>query len=173
MFSDEIESYVPARKGAGHVLRIIRDMLGAPTKGGGTNLAVALEFLMRAVKRRSLVILLSDFLTEHDFQRQLRLAALKHDVVGVQLVDPAEEELPRAGRIALHDAESHRQVIVDTSSPAVREAFASNRAAWKERLDTTFRRAGIDRIELSTDPAQSILPALHTFFRRRDARRRF
>ncbi|MEM9481415.1 MAG: DUF58 domain-containing protein [Verrucomicrobiota bacterium] len=169
MFSDEVESYVPARKGAGHVLRIIRDMLGAPTKGGGTNLTQALEFLMRAVKKKSLVILLSDFLTADEYEKELRLVAMKHDVVAVQIADPAEEELPKAGRLTLHDAETHRQVVVDTSRPSVREAYARNRSRWREELEGRFRRAGIDRIELTTDPEASILPALHTFFRRRGA----
>jgi uncharacterized protein (DUF58 family) len=125
-----------------------------------------LNFLIDRHHRHALVLVVSDFLCD-DFSKPLAIAGKKHDMVAIQISDPAEAELPRAGRVRLRDPESGHQRIVNTNSAAVREAYASGRRAWQADLDSTLRRAGIDKIELSTDPDANLAPALHAFFKGR------
>ena len=105
------------------------------------------------------------------FARLLRISAKKHDLVAVQLSDPAEADLPRVGRVQLYDPETGKSLRINTSKAAVRRRYAEQRARWQLSLDRDFRDAGVDRIELSTDPTASPAPALHAFFARRSQHR--
>jgi len=168
LFSDVPELFLAPRKGSTHCLRIIREILHAKPTGRGTNIGMALDKLTSHLPRRSLVILLSDFIAP-DFSRQLGVAAVRHDVVAVQITDPAEESLPDVGWIRLLDPESGELMDVNTSSRAVRDQYHRNRAAWQASLDATFKSAAIDRIDIRTNT--NYQPALHAFFKRRAARR--
>jgi len=168
LFSDVPELFLAPRKGSTHCLRIIREILHANPSGRGTDIGMALDKLTSHLPRRSLVILLSDFIAP-DFSRQLGVAAVRHDVVAVQITDPAEESLPDVGWIRLLDPESGELMDVNTSSRAVRDQYHRNRAAWQASLDATFKSAAIDRIDIRTNA--NYQPALHAFFKRRAARR--
>lgn len=168
LFSDVPELFLAPRKGSTHCLRIIREILHAKPTGRGTDIGMALDKLTSHLPRRSLVILLSDFIAP-DFSRQLGVAAVRHDVVAVQITDPAEESLPDVGWIRLLDPESGELMDVNTSSRAVRDQYHRNRASWQAALDATFKSAAIDRIDIRTNA--NYQPALHAFFKRRAARR--
>ncbi|MBP7948683.1 MAG: DUF58 domain-containing protein [Verrucomicrobiales bacterium] len=167
LVSDEVEEFLPATKGSRHVLRVIRDILWHEPHSRGTNLAPALERLTNALTRRALVVLISDFQTT-GYERALRVCAIRHDVVAIQLTDPCEMELPDAGLILLEDAETGELLEVDTSKPANRTWFRQARAARQAELDQTFKSMSIDKIDVVTN--RDYLPALHSFFKRRAAK---
>jgi len=132
--------------------------------GRGTSIAGALEYLERVLHRRSVVFMLSDFL-DADYQRALQLVARRHDLIAVNLVDPRERQLPDVGFISLQDAESGRQLLVDTRNPRVRERFAEERRGEEEERSRTFRKLGIDEIFINS--AESYIEPLVQFFRTR------
>ncbi len=169
LFSDTVELYLPPRKGTSHILRLIREILMWQPRGSGTNPSDALDVLTRNVNRRALVFLMSDFICK-DFHAPLRIASVKHDVVAVQITDPVEDELPAIGRVRLQDPESGEQLVINTANPKVIEAYREGREKWRNDLEQMFRTLGIDRIALTTDPRENFMPALHTFFKRRESR---
>ena len=170
LFSDQVELFIPPKKGSPHALRLIREILFCQPGGRRTDPAAAFDLLVKNVKRRSLVFLISDLLCD-DIHSKIRAASVKHDMVAVQIVDPAERDLPRAGRLRMEDPETGQQFNVNTNDPAVRAAYDKNRARWQLGLDSDLRRLGIDKVEISTDPAVSYLPAIHSLFKKREARR--
>ncbi len=116
LFTDKIEKFVPPRKGNKHVLRIIRDVLSFEPEGKSTNLKGALEYMNNAIKKRSIVFLLSDFM-DSDFEKILRVVGKRHDLIGIVLNDKREEEIPKVGVIRFTDAETGQERWVDTSNP--------------------------------------------------------
>ncbi len=149
VFTDDVEMYVPPRKGRSHVLRVIRDLLYFEPRGRGTNLARACEYLNRITRKRAVVFVLSDFF-DTGFEKPLRVAAKKHDLISIFLSDPAERDLPGMGLLELEDAESGRRLLVDTSD---RKAMAAYRRSSLERGRTTregFAAMGIDVIDVET-----------------------
>ena len=149
VFTDDVEMYVPPRKGRSHVLRVIRDLLYFEPRGKGTNLARASEYLNRVTRKRAVVFLLSDFL-DAGFEKPLRVAAKKHDLISIFLSDPAEAELPGVGLVELEDAETGRRLLVDTSDRKAMSAFhraALDRARGKRQ---ELKAMGIDVIEVET-----------------------
>lgn len=171
LFSDQVEQYLPARKGASHALRVLRDILNNQPKHQGTDLKPALDLALNRIAHRALVILVSDFITtDSSWEKSLRGVAAKHDVVAAQIMDPREIELPKAGRICLEDPETGEQILVNTSHPAVREQFAARVAERQMALEHLLRRCGVERIAIRTD--QDYVPALKAYFRTRKRRRR-
>jgi len=166
LFTDGVELYLPPKKGTAHALRIIREILLFEPTGHKTALGDTIHLLKNAVRKRSLVFLLSDFLFEEDLATDLRIVSQKHDVVSIQVSDPAELELPAAGSVRLEDPETGAQVEINTSSPRVRQAYAAEAARWQEEIDQQFKRLSIDKISLRTD--EEYLPALHAFFKKRE-----
>ncbi len=167
LFSDHVELFIPPKKGRIHTLRLIREILYFEPKGRGTEPAEALDYLNQVLHRRSVVFLISDFLTP-DFSRQLAVTSRRHDLIAIPIVDPREEELPDVGRLTLEDAETGEQIEINTSDRATRLGYlkaVDQRTA--ERL-RDFRRKRIDAISLKTD--QDYLPALRSFFRTRERR---
>jgi len=149
VFTDDVEMYVPPRKGRSHVLRVIRDLLYFEPRGRGTNLARACEYLNRITRKRAVVFVLSDFF-DTGFEKPLRVAAKKHDLISIFLSDPAERDLPGMGLLELEDAESGRRLLVDTSD---RKAMEVYRRSSLERGRTTregFAAMGIDVIDVET-----------------------
>jgi uncharacterized protein (DUF58 family) len=163
-FTDHIERYVPPKKGPRHVLRVIRELLYLRPAGRGTNLAVAVEFLRRVLRRRSVVFLLSDF-QDRGYAAGLRVLARRHDVTAIVLGDPRERELPAVGLVELEDAESGARVLVDTSSPRLRARYAARAAALREERRRALAAMKIDQIELLT--GASYVEPLIAYFRRR------
>lgn len=171
LFSSGVEQYLPARKGAPHALRVLRDILNNEPKQQGTDLRPALDLALNRIAHRALVILVSDFITtDNAWEKSLRAVAAKHDVVAVQIMDPREVELPNAGRVCLEDPETGEQILVNTSHPAVREQFVARVAERQVALEHLLRRCGAERIAIRTD--QDYVPALKAYFRTRKRRRR-
>jgi len=165
LFSDRIESYVAPGRGRDHALRIVRDLLALEPAGRGTDVAGALRFARRVLKRRGIVAVLSDFQAD-DYQRALGVLRARHDVIALQLWDPREAEMPAAGLLALVDPETGERRVVDTSRPEVRRRL---RAATLEEAGRAFRRTRVDALALST--AESYERPLAAFFRARERRR--
>ncbi|WP_461783346.1 DUF58 domain-containing protein [Prosthecobacter sp.] len=171
LFSDQVEQYLPARKGAPHALRVLRDILNNQPKHQGTDLKPALDLALNRIAHRALVILVSDFITtDSSWEKSLRGVAAKHDVVAAQIMDPREIELPNAGRVCLEDPETGEQILVNTSHPAVREQFAARVAERQIALEQLLRRCGVERVAIRTD--EDYVPALKAYFRTRKRRRR-
>ncbi len=168
LFTDDIELYLPPKKGTAHALRLIRETLHFPPTGHRTSLDSPIHLLINAVRKRSLVFLLSDFLFDEDLTTDLRIVNRKHDLVAVQVSDPAELRLPAAGHVRLEDPETGRQVEVNTSNPRIRMAYQAEASRWQEEIDRQFKRLSIDKISLATN--EEYLPALHSFFKRRGKR---
>jgi uncharacterized protein (DUF58 family) len=167
IFTDGIELYVPPSKGRRHVLRVIRDVLYFKPKGRGTNIPEALHFLNGVSKRRAVAFLVSDFMAE-GYEAPLRIANRRHDVIAVTVTDPREESLPDVGLVHVRDAESGREVLVDTGDGAVRKKYAlagERRAAQREEI---FRRTRVDAIHVRTD--RDYIDEIYRFFRMRERR---
>jgi uncharacterized protein (DUF58 family) len=169
VFTDDVEMYVPPRKGRSHVLRVIRDLLYFEPRGRGTNLARACEYLNRITRKRAVVFVLSDFF-DTGFEKSLRVAAKKHDLISIFISDPAEKEIASVGLLELEDAESGRRLLVDTSD---RKAMAAYHRSSLERGRTTregLASMGIDVIDVETGTPYD-RPLLR-FFRMRSRRLR-
>lgn len=163
-FSDRVEKFIPPKKGKQHILRIIRELLDFEPAGRGTNLAVALEYFNNAIKKRSICFLLSDFITSN-YEVPLRIAARRHDLVGVHLSDPREQELPNVGVICVEDAETGALHWLDTTSAQVRKTYAATFADRYAYCRNTFLKTGADLLSIRTN--ESYVNALLTFFQKR------
>jgi len=150
-FSDHVEKYIPPASGRSHILYIIRELLVAPAKDRRTDVAQALEYVVRVQKRRAVVFLLSDFLNQQDFHRPLSIAARRHDVVALHLTDKRLAHMPDVGFIKLYDAETGHEQYVDTSSRHVREAQTRWWQLHVKTLTDQFNRCGVDHADLATD----------------------
>ncbi len=164
LFAGDVELYLPPRKGSRHILRLIREILFVQPKERGTDLTPALRMLVKAAPRRALVLVISDFIGEN-YESALRTTAIKHDLVAIQIKDPAEAAIPAAGWVTFEDPETGEQALVNTSRGAFRNAYSKLADAWQDDLDSLFKSQSIDKIELHT--GQDYLPALHTFFKSR------
>jgi uncharacterized protein (DUF58 family) len=176
LFTDEVEKFIPPRKGRGHVLRVIREVLFFEPKRRQTNLVQALEFMGRVLPHRSIAVIISDFQTPQSsgplalpVQTALRMANRRHDVVTVQITDRYEMELPALGRLTFEDAETGEIMEINTADAAGRDAFALRRKKQLADLARQFRSSGIDAIQLRTDESYSA--ALGNFFETRERRR--
>jgi uncharacterized protein (DUF58 family) len=170
LFTDRIERFVPPKKGRGHVWRVIREILDSERAGSGTDLAEALSFLNRVVRRKAVVFLISDFLDEDDFERPLRVANRRHDLVLFRVLDPREKSLPDVGFVAVEDAEDGRPAWLDTSSAGVRKRYAEQARRRSTELQTRLRKLDVDLVELSTD--EGVAAPIQRYFRRRERRLR-
>jgi uncharacterized protein (DUF58 family) len=148
--TDEVEKLVPPKKGEKHVMRVVREILGAEPKRRGTDLSIALQTLSRVARRRSVAFLISDFFAE-GHERALSLAAARHDVIPLMLVDPRDEELPDVGLSAFEDFETGEAVLLDTGSPAVREHYAREMKRQRAKSLHLFRKLGLDHAVIRTD----------------------
>lgn len=148
LFSDQVEKYIPPRKGRQHILRIIRDILEFQPAGRKTDLQTGVAYLSRVLKKKSILMLFSDFI-DTGFDRALKLAGSKHDLILMRFTDPRERSLPHKGLYSLEDCETGQQIIVDLFQGEVRNRFA---AWWKEKqseLKDLARKYRIDEIEFS------------------------
>ena len=170
MFTDQIEKYVPPKKGRSHVLRVIREILAFQPKGRGTNLKAALDYLNHVQSRRAVTFVLSDFQVpdEETVRKKLRVASKRHDVVALSLRDPREEELPAVGLVELRDAETDERALVDTFDRKVREEFALKSRLRLEALRRMLRSASVDHVEIRCE-TDYMLPLIK-FFKMRERR---
>lgn len=167
IFTDRIEKFVPPRKGRGHALRIVRELLSFEPERPATSIRTALEYLNHVQKKRGIVFVISDFI-DSGYEAALRIAGRRHDLIGVVLQDPREKELPKVGLMHLRDAESGMTRLIDTSDERVRFTYRqrSERAQGVRKL--TFLKSRLDDIEVRLD--QPYLKPLIDFFRLRERR---
>jgi uncharacterized protein (DUF58 family) len=164
-FTDRVEYHLAPAKGRRHVLRLISDLLAFEPAGTGTDLGAALTELEPTLRRRAIIFVVSDFMAR-GYDAVLGRLARRHDVVGLQLIDPRERELPAAGIVTLWDPESAAWRRVDTADPALRAYFAGQTEAFDRGLDRTLRERGVDLLRLET--GQPYAEPLLSFFRRRE-----
>jgi uncharacterized protein (DUF58 family) len=176
LYTDQIERYLPPKKGRRHVLRVVRDILYHTPEAIGTDTVKALDVANRLLHRRAVVFLISDFETSKnaaaarvELRRAMRRTNRRHDLIAVQVEDPRERELPDVGIVALEDAESGEVIEVDTASATVRRRFRELSLARGLQLVNDFRSEGIDTLQLRTDAPY--MPALQRFFKTRQRRR--
>mgnify|MGYP005707406961 FL=1 len=168
IFTDQVEVFIPPKKGRKHVLRVIRELLYFQPQGKRTSITSALDYLDRVLHRRSVVFLISDFIDE-DYERPLQLTRRRHDMVAVSIFDPRERALPDVGFINLQDAETGEQFLVDSSRREVRAYFAQQQEKEDQQKRALFRRNGID--EVSIDITKSYVDPLVRLFHERVRRR--
>jgi uncharacterized protein (DUF58 family) len=192
LFTDEVELYIPPRKGKRHILRIVREMLVHEPRSRGTNITSALMFLNQVLRRRSIVFLLTDFLhtetgragsplpavgahgvtrpTKRDVIQELGLTNTRHDLVCLHLHDPRESELPDAGLVTIEDAETGELLELDSARNSVREKFSRANLERLDELDQSLNRTGVDTLRFNT--TEPFAPKLQRFFEIRRGRRR-
>ena len=174
LFSDQIEQYIPPKKGRQHVLRVIREVLCFEPQSRGTDIVRALDFANQITSRRAILFLVSDFeLPDQDqslasVRRAVRLAGRRHDVVALHVHDQREAELPDVGQLAIEDAETGELVEINTADAQVRRRFAELAQARVEGLRRTLASEGVDSLNLDT--RESYEPALRAFFKNRQRR---
>ena len=167
IFTDEVELYVPPAKGRRHVLRVIREVLFFKPKGRKTDIPGALHFLNGVTKRRAVAFLVSDFM-EEDYETPLRVANRRHDIIAVTVTDPREETLPNVGLLNIRDAETGREVLVDTGDEDVREGYAREGLERVKKREQVFKRTRVDAIHVRTD--RPYVDEIYKFFRMRERR---
>ena len=164
LFSDRIEKFIPPQKGRTHILRIIREILDIEPEGKGTDIRAAMDYLNRVIKKRSICFMISDFIDE-GFEQNLKVTGRKHDVIALQISDPAEEELPSAGWVLMKDSESEKEQWVNTSSKRRKKALKMSFLKRQEFLKNAFTKAGVDHVQLRTDRPY-VKPLMNLFERR-------
>ncbi len=168
VFTDQVERFIPPGKGARHVLRVIREILGFRPRRFRTDIAGALDYLGRVQSRRAVVFLISDFQAE-GFEKSLRVLGRRHDVIAVSVSDSRELRLPDVGLIELEDAETGEMVLIDTGSPDVRRRYERQAVERARALTDMLRSMGVDQIHVETGKAY--LRDMMTFFRNRERRK--
>jgi uncharacterized protein (DUF58 family) len=166
-FSDQIEKYIPPKKGKSHVLRIIRELIEFKPQKSGTDVGQALKFLTNVIRKRCTAFVLSDFYSG-EFDDSLRLANKKHDIVALPVSDPLESALPDVGLMNILDPETGETFWVDTSDKALRKAYEIRARKHADKLKLTLSRAGVDSAWIGTD--KSYIQPLSNLFKRRGAK---
>ena len=167
MFGSKVQHIVPARGGRLQVLRLIKDLMKQPrlSNTSFTNLKLLMEGALNSIKRRSLIFIISDFISEPGWERPLNLLNQRHEVLAIRLWDPREVELPDVGMIMMEDAETGEQLFVDTHDPKFRKRFAEVAQRREDELKTAFKRAGVDALSLSTE--EDLVRAIVRFAKQR------
>lgn len=164
LFSDEVELFIPPKKGKSHVLRIIRELLEFKPKSNRTNLAEALRFLSSVMKKKAIVFVLSDFIAE-DYEKTLKISGNKHDLTGIRVFDQREEEIPNLGMVQVQDAETGKFQLVNTQSKSVRKAYGDYYHQRVTYFNDTFKKSGCGVISCRVD--ESYVKKLLGYFKRR------
>ena len=150
-FSDKIEKYIPAQKGKSHVLHIIRELLNYEPISKGTDMAQALQYFANAQKRHCTAFVISDFIEAGDVDKPLLIASNRHEVNAIQIYDRREEELPNVGLVKFHDAETHKNLWIDTSIDKVRYDYAQTWRDNQSKIEQLFTRTGVNHVSIRTD----------------------
>ncbi|CAM4070034.1 hypothetical protein B0A58_03705 [Flavobacterium branchiophilum NBRC 15030 = ATCC 35035] len=164
LFSDQIELYIPPKKGKSHVLRIIREMIEFEPKSKKTNLAQALQFLSGTQKKKAIVFLISDFMSQN-YEHPLKIASKKHDITGIRVYDAREEKMPNLGVVAMQDAETGVTQWIDTSAQSVRLNYEKHYHENVHFFKDTFRKCGAGTVQTRVD--ENYVTKLLTYFKSR------
>ncbi|MCU0638541.1 MAG: DUF58 domain-containing protein [Candidatus Krumholzibacteria bacterium] len=167
VFTDQVEMFIPPKKGTRHVLRVIRELLNFRPRQAKTDIVGALDYLGKVNKKRAVVFLVSDFQAE-GFEKSMRVIGRRHDLVAVTITDPREVSLPDVGLVELEDAETGELVLIDTSSAGVRKNYERLGREQSEHFRELFASMGVDQIDVRTD--RDYVPRLVQFFRTRERR---
>jgi uncharacterized protein (DUF58 family) len=164
-FSDKVEKFIPPKKGRSHILRIIRELIALePVQTGTTNVRVALEYLNNVLKKRTITVVMSDFISS-SYDTALQLAARRHDLVGIQVYDRYDKELPAAGLVQVVDAETKELQWLDTDDKKVRNMYAEAFSKHRKYCDQSFSKSGASLLHVRTD--EDYVKLLQGFFKRR------
>jgi uncharacterized protein (DUF58 family) len=166
-FSNQIEKFIPPKKGTSHILRIIRELVDFKTKNQGTNVGESLRFLTNAIKKRCTAFVLSDFM-DKKFDEAIQIANNKHDVIAIRIYDARESVLPDIGLTKFKDAETGENIWVDTSNPATRKIYENWFNENESYLKRVFIKSGVDVAKVRTD--EDYVKPLVNLFKRREAR---
>ncbi len=167
LFSDEIELFIPPKKGKSHVLRIIRELIEFHPKSKKTDITQALRYLSNVMKKKVILFVLSDFMDE-GYDSALKIVGRKHDVTGIRVYDKYEEEIPKLGMIPMLDAETGETILVNTNSKKVRANYRAHYLKNVDYFENTFRRSGSGVINNRID--ESYVKKLLGYFKRRGAK---
>ncbi|MCL2688447.1 MAG: DUF58 domain-containing protein [Chitinispirillia bacterium] len=167
IFTSDIEVYIPPRKGKNHVLRVIRELLFFQPKHKGTDIGCALKFLNRVLTKKSVVFLVSDFMSKN-FEKPLRVASKRHDLITVSITDPREDVLPRVGLIELEDAETGETILFDTRNRRAVDIYRKERMKQRSQFEELLHSAAVDDIRISTKTGY--VKPLVKFFQKRELR---
>jgi len=167
LFSDEIELFIPPKKGKSHVLRIIRELIEFHPKSKKTDITQALRYLSNVMKKKAIVFILSDFMDD-GYDSALKIVGRKHDVTGIRVYDKYEEEIPKLGMIPMLDAETGKTILVNTNSKTVRTNYKTHYLKTVDYFENTFRRSGSGTINNRID--ESYVKKLLGYFKRRGAK---
>jgi len=166
-FSDKIEKFIPPQKGRTHTLRIIRELIEFKPESKQTDIAQALQYLTNVMKRRVTTFVISDFMDNNpELEKAFRIANSKHDVVGLQIYDEREMELPSIGMVKFKDAESGEYLWVDSSSRKVRDAYQKWWNEYRSKLDIMMKRSGVDYVGINT--SEDYVKSLVSLFKKRE-----
>ncbi|MEA3336522.1 MAG: DUF58 domain-containing protein [Chloroflexota bacterium] len=169
IFTDQVELFIPPRKGRKHVLRLIRELLAFKPEGTGTDIKLALDTVNRLLKRRGIIFLVSDFMADPEaYRRTLAITNRRHDLIAVDLHDPLDDKIGNVGLLALEDPETGDILWVDTGSKTWRNAFQQRMVRRQLGKTRALRQAGVDRIDVSTDLDYAV--PLTAFFKDRSRR---
>ncbi len=168
-FSDQIEKFIPPKKGSSHILRIIREIVTFKPQHQGTNIGEGLKFLTSAIKKRTTAFLISDFVTSEPFEQEMRIAARKHDLISLRITDKRELIIPKIGLVKFHDNETGKEMWVDTSTSAWNEAYQKYVQHATISLNKTFANNGVDNTLIYTD--EDYVKPLMQLFKKRESRR--
>ena len=167
-FSDIIEEFIPPKKGKSHILRIIRQILSFKPQNKKTNISQAIEYFNNVMKKRCICFILSDYISS-TFEKPLRIASKKHDVVALKVSDKREKTIPNIGIVPFKDSETEKVILLDTSSKLVRETFQKKQKEKQSEIEKLFPRCGVDLININT--GEDYVKPLINFFKNRDRRR--
>ena len=167
-FSDIIEEFIPPKKGKSHILRIIRQILSFKPQNKKTNISQAIEYFNNVMKKRCICFILSDYISS-SFEKPLRVASKKHDVVALKVRDKREKTIPNIGIVPFKDSETEKVILLDTSSKLVRETFQKKQKEKQSEIEKLFPRCGVDLININT--GEDYVKPLINFFKNRDRRR--
>lgn len=164
LFTDQIELFIPPKKGKSHILRIIRELIQFQPKSNKTNIGQALEYLSKVMKKKAIVFILSDFM-DKNYDRILKIVAKRHDLTGIKIVDQREIELIDVGYVLMQDAETQETMYVNTGSTEVRSAYKNKYQNFDHYFTTTFAKSGAGIIKTRTD--ESYVKKLLAYFKAR------
>jgi uncharacterized protein (DUF58 family) len=165
LFSDEIELYVPPKKGKSHVLRIIRELIEFKPKSHKTNLSQALKFLSSVMKKKAIVFLISDFIADDSYENTLKIAGKKHDITGIRVYDIREEKIPNIGMVNMLDAETGETLLINTNSKSIRMEYEKYYRDRVNYFKETFSKCGSGIVHTRVD--ESYVTKLLTYFKSR------
>lgn len=164
LFANEVELFIPPKKGKSHVLRIIRELIEFKPKTKQTNIAEALRFLSGVMKKRAIVFMLSDFI-DNNYERTLKLVGNKHDVTGIRIYDRFDEEIPNLGMVPMYDAETSQVSFINTSSKTVRKNYTTNALQLRDNFKNAFKKSGAGTINIRVD--ESYVKKLLGYFKQK------